>query len=70
MTTLSLYPRRRRLDIASVLLTRCRACGRFDIGARLGTCAVCGGWLRLATLDELQDADGTTPPTMDRQGAG
>lgn len=65
--TLTLYPRRHHLDIAGLLLTRCRACGRFEVGQPLGACAVCGGRRRMATMTELLDADGTTPEAMDRK---
>jgi hypothetical protein len=80
--TLTTYPGR-HLDIASLVLTRCTDCGRYEVGVPLGACAVCGGRRRLAAIGELfegddggggneinQDASGTEPTATDRHGAG
>jgi hypothetical protein len=74
--TLTIYPGR-HLDIASLVLTRCTLCGRYEVGVPLGACAVCGGRRRLAAVGELfegdgddQDATGTESEATDRHGAG
>ena len=65
----------RHVNIASLVLSRCTLCGRYEVGVPLGTCAVCGGRRRAAAIGELfegddQDASGTEPSAMDRHGAG
>jgi hypothetical protein len=72
--TLTTYPGR-HLDIASLVLTRCTLCGRYEVGVPLGACAVCGGRRRLAAIGELfegesEDATGTEPAETDRHDAG
>ena len=70
----------RHVNIASLVLTRCTLCGRYEVGVPLGDCAVCGGRRRLAAIGELfegesesdthQVATGTEPEATDRHDAG
>jgi len=65
----------RHVNIASLALTRCTDCGRYEVGVPLGACAVCGGRRRLAAIGELfegesEDATGTELEATDRHDAG